>query len=112
MCREKPLKEYEVLEKVDLKHSANLKVFQLSGGEQQRVAFARLLLKPFEILIADEPTGSLDEENKEIIISLIEEIKNAGKTILIVTHDPRVARICDKSFVLENGKLKKVDPQE
>lgn len=75
-------------------------IYELSGGEQQRVAIARLMLKPSEIILADEPTGSLDEENRDIIISLLKELNESGKTIIIVTHDNYVAKQADRIIFL------------
>lgn len=88
------------LEKVGLKVSLNQKIHELSGGEQQKVAIARILLRPCDLILADEPTGSLDDENRNEIIRILKELNNAGKTIVIVTHDPYVAESCDKIFKL------------
>ena len=63
------------------------KVYELSGGEQQRVALARNMIKPFEIMLADEPTGSLDYENKKIVIDTLIRLNDEGKTIVVVSHD-------------------------
>lgn len=72
------------------------KIYELSGGEQQRVAVARLFLKPSKIILADEPTGSLDEENTNTIIELLKKLNEKGKTIVVVTHDKRVCKYCNK----------------
>ena len=74
------------------------KVFQLSGGEQQRVAMARILLKPTNIILADEPTGSLDPNNREMIMSLLTKVNEMGKTVIIVTHDKEVVK-CAKRVI-------------
>lgn len=74
----------------------NKKVFSLSGGEQQRVALARLFLKPCNIVLADEPTGSLDIKNRDSILNTLKQMNKDGKTVIIVTHDPYVLTICDK----------------
>ncbi len=71
-------------------------IYELSGGEQQRVAIARLLLKPFQILLADEPTGSLDDDNKKTILKLLQKMNSIGKTIIIATHDKEVTDICHR----------------
>ena len=63
---------------------------QLSGGEQQRVALAKILLKSPELILADEPTGSLDADNRDFVLSLLKEFNEAGKTIIMVTHDVKV----------------------
>ena len=72
------------------------KIYELSGGEQQRIAIARIILKPCEIILADEPTGSLDEKNKDIVLDLIKKLNKKGKTIVLVTHDEFVANQCDR----------------
>ncbi len=84
------------LESIGLGGYENKKIYQLSGGEQQRVALARILLKPSKIILADEPTGSLDVNNRNIVIDILRKIQQQGKTVLIVTHDMAVAQMCDK----------------
>lgn len=87
----------EVMQKVGLDLSyLNKKVYQLSGGEQQKVAIARMLLKPYELVLADEPTGNLDHKNKNEVIKIFEDIKRSGKTIICVTHDKEVAASADR----------------
>ncbi|MEX3914359.1 ATP-binding cassette domain-containing protein [Bacillus paralicheniformis] len=87
----------EALELVGLDKSfLKKKVYQLSGGEQQRVAIARIILKPCDIILADEPTGNLDEFNKNIILSLFHQLKDMGKTIICVTHDQEIANCSDR----------------
>lgn len=80
----------EALEKVGLKDKENEKVYKLSGGEQQRVAVARLLFKRCDIILADEPTGSLDRANGDNIMSLLHMLNDMGKTVVLVTHDERI----------------------
>ena len=84
------------LSKVGLDGYEKRKIYELSGGEQQRVAIARILLKPSKIVLADEPTGSLDENNRDTVISLLRLLNNEGKTIVLVTHDKSVAKSCDR----------------
>lgn len=79
-----------VLEEVGLSGCEDKLICECSGGEQQRIALARLLLKPCSLLLADEPTGSLDEENKQIVMNLLEKLHKEGKTIVMVTHDKEV----------------------
>lgn len=74
----------------------NKKIYKMSGGEQQRVALARIILKPCEIVLADEPTGSLDEKNRDNVLSILKNLQASGKTILVVTHDAYVANFCDR----------------
>ncbi|MBX9136311.1 putative bacteriocin export ABC transporter [Clostridium sp. K12(2020)] len=93
----KRLKE-EALEKVGLLDKLNNKIFELSGGEQQRVALARLMLKEKDIILADEPTGSLDEDNRDIILKLLKQLNDEGKTIVLVTHDKTVANMCNREI--------------
>jgi putative ABC transport system ATP-binding protein len=78
------------------------KVYELSGGEQQRVAIARILLKPCDLVLADEPTGSLDAQNRDEVLRMLRELNGSGKTILIVTHDERVTESCKR--VIELGE--------
>jgi putative ABC transport system ATP-binding protein len=78
---------------------------QLSGGEQQRVAIARALINHPKLILADEPTGNLDEVNEEIVIQLFRELHNAGHTILMVTHDPDIAQQADRRIELAHGHL-------
>jgi putative ABC transport system ATP-binding protein len=78
---------------------------QLSGGEQQRVSIARALINEPKIILADEPTGNLDEANEEIVIGLFRELHKAGHTILMVTHDPDIARQADRKIELAHGHL-------
>jgi len=77
----------EVLEKVGMEGSQSSKVYTLSGGEQQRIALARLMIKKCDIILCDEPTGSLDRENGKKIMDLIMGMKQSGKTVILVTHD-------------------------
>lgn len=101
----KKLKE-EALDKVGLLDKLNNKVFELSGGEQQRIALARLMLKKNDIILADEPTGSLDEDNKAIILRLLKELNNEGKTVVVVTHDKVVANMCDREINIKELNCK------
>lgn len=98
--KEKSKMKEAALEKVCLSGYGKSKIYELSGGEQQRVAIARLLLKPSKIILADEPTGSLDEKNREIILSLLKDLNKSGKTIVLVTHDKYMANQCTKIIEL------------
>lgn len=75
---------------VGLKDVLDMKIYQLSGGEQQRVAIARLLLKKCKIILADEPTGSLDSENAFMVINALKKLNENGKTVIMVTHDKKI----------------------
>jgi len=83
------------LVKVGLKGYEQQKVHTLSGGEQQRVAMVRLLLKPTKIILADEPTGNLDIENRDAIFELLLDLNKDGKTIVLVSHDLELTQKCD-----------------
>lgn len=85
----------EALKEVGLEGYENKKIFKCSGGEQQRVAIARLLLKPCELILADEPTGSLDIKNREIVVKLLKNMQELGKTIIVVSHDSFFKEIAD-----------------
>ena len=86
----------KVLEFVGLGGYQNKKLYELSGGEQQRIAIARAIIKPHDLILADEPTGSLDDVNKQIIFELFEKLNEQGKTIIIVTHDFELAKKCKR----------------
>lgn len=96
----------ELLEKVGLGERENHKPSQLSGGEKQRVAIARALINSPKILLADEPTGNLDEETSEMIFKILKDInKNEEQTIIVVTHSKDLAEISDKQLYLKKGVL-------
>lgn len=82
------------------------KVCQLSGGEAQRVAIARAIVQQPELLLADEPTGSLDEENAQIVMKTLHLLHEQGNSIVLVTHDQRIAKQCEKVYYLKDGILK------
>lgn len=92
----------DALKLVGLEGFENKKIYTLSGGEQQRVALARTFLKPCDIILADEPTGNVDDENKEIIIKILLKLKEEGKTIIVVTHDTSLDKYFDEIIVLES----------
>lgn len=88
----------QALQQVGLQGFEKKKVFQLSGGEQQRVALARVILKPSEIILADEPTGSLDLGNRDNVLAILAQLNQEGKTVIVVTHDPNVEK-CAKRVI-------------
>lgn len=90
----------EILKKLGLEDKLNSKVYTLSGGEQQRVAMARLYLKECKYILADEPTGSLDKKNSDIIINILEDLNKEGKTIILVTHDDYIKNKAKRSVEL------------
>jgi putative ABC transport system ATP-binding protein len=81
---------------------------QLSGGEQQRVAIARALINHPKLILADEPTGNLDEENEATILKLLHELHSAGHTILVVTHSQAIGNLADRRIELEHGRLARI----
>ncbi len=95
----------EALQRVGLKERAHHIPSQLSGGEQQRVCIARALINDPKIVLADEPTGNLDAVNEEIVLRLLRELHQQGRTIVMVTHDPVVARLADRRIELHHGKI-------
>lgn len=99
----------ELLRIVNLEHRTEHFPFQLSGGEQQRVAFARALANDPPLLLVDEPTGNLDTKTGLKIVELLQKLKDKGKTIIVATHDERIIQITDKKLFLEDGKLVSLD---
>jgi putative ABC transport system ATP-binding protein len=97
----------QVLQRVGLEDRANHFPSQLSGGQQQRVAIARALVTNPSILIADEPTGNLDLATGNSIINFLHELHAEGRTVVLVTHDPGLAKQAQRTIVLEDGKIKK-----
>lgn len=94
-----------LLELVGLEHRANHFPAQLSGGERQRVAFARALANDPQLLLADEPTGNLDTETGLAVISILERIRDEGKTVIVATHDEKLLKLSSRSLFLKNGRL-------
>lgn len=76
------------------------KVYKLSGGEQQRVALARLMIKKCSLILADEPTGALDKKNGEIVMKVLHELNEQGKTVIVVTHNPEIVSREEKVIYL------------
>ncbi|HTS37902.1 MAG TPA: ATP-binding cassette domain-containing protein [Candidatus Solibacter sp.] len=95
----------DALARVGLADRAHHLPSQLSGGEQQRVCIARALINDPRIILADEPTGNLDAQNEEIVLRLLREFHQQGRTIVMVTHDPVVARLADRRIELHHGKI-------
>jgi putative ABC transport system ATP-binding protein len=95
----------ELLKTVGLEQRANHFPSQLSGCEQQRVAFARALANDPELILADEPTGNLDFKNAQKILQVLQFLKSQGKTVIVSTHDLQIQTLADQVFCLEDGKL-------
>jgi putative ABC transport system ATP-binding protein len=81
---------------------------QLSGGEQQRVAVARALINQPKLILADEPTGNLDEANEQTVLALLQDLHASGHTILVVTHSPAIGRMADRRIELAHGRLAQI----
>lgn len=95
----------ELLEMIGLQHRANHFPSQLSGGEQQRVAFARALANDPQLVLADEPTGNLDDKNGQKIVQVLQLLKDQAKTVIVSTHDTKIRAIADQVFYLDEGRL-------
>jgi len=100
----------DLLNLVGLEHRGNHFPAQLSGGEQQRVAFARALANDPPLLLADEPTGNLDVETGLEIVSILEKMKTKGKTVIVATHDERILELANRTLCLHSGRI--VDTNE
>lgn len=98
-------KAREALQKVGIRHLEKQTVATMSGGEKQRVALARAIVNEPVILLADEPTGSLDSKTAQDIMNLLASLNEMGTTILMVTHDAAIAQTCKKIVRIEDGKL-------
>lgn len=99
----------ELLETVGLAQRGKHKPYQLSGGERQRVAIARALINEPNLILADEPTGNLDSKTGNDIIELFERLNKAGQTIVMVTHDAKVAQRAGRIVKLADGKIENTD---
>ena len=98
----------EALRRVGLANRITHLPAGLSGGEQQRVAIARALINHPRLILADEPTGNLDEANEQIVVNLLRELHAEGHTILLVTHDPSIGRLADRRIELAHGRLAQI----
>lgn len=106
--KDKMEQAYELLEQVGLdRDEADRRILKLSGGQQQRVAIARALSYNPEIILADEPTGNLDEETQCEIMEIFRNLADAGKCVIIVTHSPRVAQLADQVYEIKREPRKK-----
>ncbi len=91
----------EVLKKMELDIPLNQKIYKLSGGEQQRIAIARIILKDCDLILADEPTGSLDTKNRNLVLEILKDLNRNNKTIIMVSHDPYVVNISNRVINLD-----------
>lgn len=95
----------QALERVGLAHRATHRPAQMSGGEQQRVAVARALVNDPAIVLADEPTGNLDDGNAAVVMAQLASLASDGVGVVLATHDPRLAASADRVFVLRDGRM-------
>jgi len=102
---ERERKAMKLLEIMGIANAANRKPSELSGGMQQRVAIARALANDPEILLCDEPTGNLDTKSGEVVMNLIKEQNERGVTVVLVTHDPEVARYAERVVRIRDGRI-------
>ena len=95
----------QVLKLLGLEHKKDSFANELSGGQQQRVAIGRAILAHADIILTDEPTGNLDGENAENVMDILKALNGKGKTIVLVTHDMKIANYADRIIRLEQGKI-------
>jgi len=104
--KQKNLREFSALiRRLGLEAKMNSRVALLSGGQKQRVAIGRALINNPNIILADEPTGSLDKKNSEEILNLLTELNKEGKTVIIITHDLEVANRCERIITIDDGAI-------
>lgn len=97
----------KLLAKFGLENRINHYPKELSGGEQQRIAIARALANNPNFILADEPTGNLDVRNEEIVYSVLRELANSGKAVVVVSHNENIKKYADEILIMEDGKLRK-----
>ncbi len=95
----------ELLADFDLEHRANARAEVMSGGERQRVAIARALANDPSVILADEPTGALDRENGNTVLGHLRRLAGQGRVVVVVTHDPAIAAVCDTTVTMSDGRL-------
>ena len=94
-----------ILKSLEIEDKKEIRVCDLSGGQQQRVAIARAIVNSPEIILADEPTGALDQETGREVMEIFSKLNQQGKTIIIVTHDPNIAAKCNRIVKMVDGKM-------
>ena len=94
-----------LLESLGLADRLTHRPTEMSGGERQRVAIARALINDPEIILADEPTGNLDSKSGTEVMKILQDLRKQGKTVVVITHDPQVAKYCDRTLHMQDGKL-------
>lgn len=104
-AHDKKKKALSAIEKLGIINLANKEISQLSGGEKQRVAIARAIVNDPKIILADEPTGSLDSKTAAEIMSVFKRLNDDGKTVIIVTHDLGIAKQCDRIIEISDGEI-------
>lgn len=104
--KDKRKKALAAIEKLGISHLANKDASQLSGGEKQRVAIARAIVNDPKIILADEPTGSLDSKTAADIMNVFKELNAEGKTVVLVTHDKGVAEQCGRIIEIADGEIR------
>lgn len=100
--KKKEAEMFRALDLVNLKVDLQQKIYELSGGEQQRVAMARVILKKCDLILADEPTGSVDTKNRNDILSLLKKENQKGKTVILVTHDREIIKNSDLTIDIKS----------
>lgn len=103
--RERRERAFELLRQVGLENKAKQYPDQLSGGQQQRIAIARAIANKPDVIFADEPTGSLDRENGDLIVELLTELHRNGTTLVLVTHDPELGNLAQRKIILKDGQI-------
>lgn len=103
--KERKTRVDELLDKLDLKERGNHYPKELSGGEMQRVAIARAMANNPSIILADEPTGDLDEESEKKVFKILKDLSNSGKCVIVVSHSREIKKYADYLYILKNGSL-------
>lgn len=109
--KDKKAKAESLLDKLGIYQRRNARPSELSGGQKQRVAIARALINDADILLCDEPTGALDSKTSQNIMELLVALNREGKTLIIVTHDDRVASYCNRICYMKDGVLEETKPE-